>query len=183
MCSCSCTVEKKSTIQYGYRKWGTHGRVFSQTLAKGTTRMKKGKETDECNWEAWAWKKQSGHEKKKKSQRPITFLSLCHRRHVAALCMLYKVIFNSNHCFFSELPSASGRVRHTRAAAAAHPLELEVSRCLPKIHGRTIFKKSTFIFQVNIQIRDVITSQIDALMTRSEPSLRINIKCINVEII
>ena len=33
-----------------------------------------------------------------------TFLSLCHRRHVAALCMLCKVNSNSNHCFFSELP-------------------------------------------------------------------------------
>ena len=58
-----------------------------------------------------------------------TFLSLCHRRHVAALCMLYKVNSNLNHCLFSELPSASVRVRHTRPEAAAHPLEFEVSRC------------------------------------------------------
>ena len=58
-----------------------------------------------------------------------TFLSLCHRRHVATLGMLYKVNSNSNHCLFSELPSASVRVRHTRVAAAAHPLEFEVSRC------------------------------------------------------
>ena len=58
-----------------------------------------------------------------------TFLSLCHRHHVAALSMLYKVNSNSNHCLFSELPSASVRVRHTLAAAAAHPLGLEVSRC------------------------------------------------------
>ena len=36
---------------------------------------------------------------------------------------------NSNHCLFNELPSASVRVRHSRAAAAAHPLEFEVSRC------------------------------------------------------
>ena len=36
-----------------------------------------------------------------------TFLSLCYRRHVAALCMLYKVNSNSNNYFFSELPSAS----------------------------------------------------------------------------
>ena len=57
-----------------------------------------------------------------------TFLSLCHRRHDAALCMLFKVNSNSNHCLFSELPSISLRVRHTRAAAAAHPLEFEVSR-------------------------------------------------------
>ena len=58
-----------------------------------------------------------------------TFLSLCHRYHVAALFMLYNVNSNSNHCLFGELPSASVRVRHTRAAAAAHPLEFEVSRC------------------------------------------------------
>ena len=58
-----------------------------------------------------------------------TFLSLCHRFYVAALCMLYKVNSNSNHCLFSELKPASVRVRHARAAAAAHPLEFEVSRC------------------------------------------------------
>ena len=57
-----------------------------------------------------------------------TFLSLCHRRHVAALCMLYKVNSNSNHCLFSELKSASGIVRHARAATASHPLEFELSR-------------------------------------------------------
>ena len=56
------------------------------------------------------------------------FLSLRHRRNVAALCMLYKVNSNSKHCLISELPSASVRVRHTRAAAAYHPLEFEVSR-------------------------------------------------------
>ena len=28
-------VKKASTIQYGYRKWGTHARVFPQTLAHG----------------------------------------------------------------------------------------------------------------------------------------------------
>ena len=58
-----------------------------------------------------------------------TFVSLCHRRLVAALCMLYKINSNSNHCLFSELPSASGRVRHTGAAAPAHPFKFEVSRC------------------------------------------------------
>ena len=41
--------------------------------------------------------------------------------------MLYKVKSNSNHCMFSELPSASTRVRHARAA---HPLEFDVSRCI-----------------------------------------------------
>ena len=57
-----------------------------------------------------------------------TYLSLCHRRHVAALCMLYKVNSNSNHCLFSELPSASVSVRNTPAASASHPLQFEVSR-------------------------------------------------------
>ena len=32
---------------------------------------------------------------------------LCHRRRVAVHSMLYKVNSNSNHCLFSELPSAS----------------------------------------------------------------------------
>ena len=49
-------------------------------------------------------------------------------------CMLYKVNSNSNHCLFSQHPPASvrvrnTRVRHTRAAAAAHPIEFEISRC------------------------------------------------------
>ena len=43
--------------------------------------------------------------------------------------MLYKVYSNSNHYLFSELSSVSTTVRHTRTAAAAHPLEFEVSRC------------------------------------------------------
>ena len=42
------------------------------------------------------------------------FLSLCHRRRVAGLSMYYKDNSNSNHSLFSELPSASNRVRHTR---------------------------------------------------------------------
>ena len=55
------------------------------------------------------------------------FFSLCHRRHVAALSIFYKVNPNSNHCLFSELPSASVRIRHALAAAPAHPLEDEVA--------------------------------------------------------
>ena len=45
-----------------------------------------------------------------------TFLSLCHRRHVAALCMVFKVNSNLDKCLFSELPyaSASIRVRHAQ---------------------------------------------------------------------
>ena len=46
-----------------------------------------------------------------------SFLSLCHRRNVAGLSMLCKANLNSNHCLFSEHPSASPRVLHTRAAA------------------------------------------------------------------
>ena len=34
----SCTVGKMSIIQYGYRKWRTHARVFSQTLAHGNSK-------------------------------------------------------------------------------------------------------------------------------------------------
>ena len=40
--SCADVVapsEKKgSTIQYGYRNWGTHARVFSKTLAHGNSK-------------------------------------------------------------------------------------------------------------------------------------------------
>ena len=36
---------------------------------------------------------------------------------VARLCLDQS---NSNHCLFTELPSASVRVRHARAAAATH---------------------------------------------------------------
>ena len=32
--------------------------------------------------------------------------------HSIVLCMLYKINSNSNHCLFSELPSATFRVRH-----------------------------------------------------------------------
>ena len=55
----------------------------------------------------------------------LSFL-LCYRRHVAGLSMLYEVNWNSNDYLFRELPSAPTRVRHRRAAAAAHTLEFEV---------------------------------------------------------
>ena len=54
------------------------------------------------------------------------FLSFRHRCNVAGLSMLCKVNPNSNHCMFSELPSAFTRVRLTQAAADAYPLEFEV---------------------------------------------------------
>ena len=37
----SCTKERKKEvpwIQYGYMKWGTHARVFSQALAHGKSK-------------------------------------------------------------------------------------------------------------------------------------------------
>ena len=58
-----------------------------------------------------------------------SFLLLCHQRRVAGLSMSCKVNSNSDHCMFSELPCASTRVRFPRAAAAAYPLEFEVSWC------------------------------------------------------
>ena len=66
-----------------------------------------------------------------------SFLSLCHRRYLALLCMLYKVNSNSNHSLFRDLPSASSRVRHTRAAAAAHPFEFKESRCCTSLFARS----------------------------------------------
>ena len=75
-----------------------------------------------------------------------TFLSLCYQRHVAALFMLYKVNSNLNHCLFSELPSASFRVRHTQAAAAAHPLEFEVSRCRTSQFSRCFLPAQTRVW-------------------------------------
>ena len=74
------------------------------------------------------------------------FLSLCHRRHFAALCMLYKVNSNLNSCLFSELLSASVRVRHTRDTAAAHPLEFEVSRCRTSQFARCFLPAQTRVW-------------------------------------
>ena len=39
--------KNEGTIQYGYRTWGTHARVFSQTLTHGKERTKEDKDTDE----------------------------------------------------------------------------------------------------------------------------------------
>ena len=58
-----------------------------------------------------------------------SLLSLGHQRRVDGLWMLFKVNSNSNHWLFSDLPSASTRVRHTQSAATAHPFEFEVSMC------------------------------------------------------
>ena len=56
-----------------------------------------------------------------------SFLSLRHRRNVTGLSMLIYVNSDTYHCLFSKLPPASTRVRHSRTAAAAHPLEFEAS--------------------------------------------------------
>ena len=69
-----------------------------------------------------------------------SFLSSSYRHHIVRLCMLYNVISGSNHCSFDELPSASIRVRHIRAAAAAHPLDLESSRCRTSQFARCFLK-------------------------------------------
>ena len=61
---------------------------------------------------------------------------LNHRRCVALMCMLYKIYSNPKHCLYGELPPACQRVRYTRAAAVAHPCELEVSRCRTSQLGR-----------------------------------------------
>ena len=41
---------------------------------------------------------------------------------------MFNVNSNSNHYLFSELPSASTRVRHTPAAAAAQEFGFEVTQ-------------------------------------------------------
>ena len=39
--------KKEGTIQYGYRTWGTHARVFSQTLTHGNSKNEIRQRTDE----------------------------------------------------------------------------------------------------------------------------------------
>ena len=64
------------------------------------------------------------------------FLSFCHRRRVAGLCMFYNVNSNSIHCLFNELPSVSTKVLHILAAAGAHPLEFEISTSRTSLFAR-----------------------------------------------
>ena len=45
-------------------------------------------------------------------------------------------LYGEKHCLYGELPPACQRVRHTRAAAVAHPCELEVPRCRISQFGR-----------------------------------------------
>ena len=73
--------------------------------------------------------------------RSVIDFMLLHCVHI-----LYTVNLNSNHCLFSELPSASVRVRQTRAAAAAHPLEFEVSRCRTSQFARCFLPAQTRVW-------------------------------------
>ena len=52
-----------------------------------------------------------------------TFLSLCHRRHAAAQCMLYKINSNSNHC----CPLSFHLLLSEFDIPELHPIEFEVS--------------------------------------------------------
>ena len=70
-----------------------------------------------------------------------SFLALCHQHRVAVLSMLLKVNSNSNHC----LPPASTIVRHTRATAAALPLEFEVS-------GRRTSKFTSYFLPAQVRL-------------------------------
>ena len=54
--------------------------------------------------------------------------------------------FELDYCLFSELPSASVRVRHTRAHAAAHPLECDVSRCRTSQFARCFLSVQTRVW-------------------------------------
>ena len=83
----------------------------------------------------------------------LIFLLLC-------LCMLYKVCCtkyvilrmsykvnsNSYHSLFIEFSSASFRVRHNRAAAAAHSLEFQVQRCRTSQFARSFLPTQTRVW-------------------------------------
>ena len=56
------------------------------------------------------------------------------------------LIRSLNHCFFSELPFPPVRVQHTRAAAAAHPLESDVSRCITSQFERCLLPAQTRVW-------------------------------------
>ena len=57
-----------------------------------------------------------------------TFLLFSHWRHVAAMCMLYKVNLNSNHRLFSELACASVSLTD-QSSGCSSSIRVEVSRC------------------------------------------------------
>ena len=74
MCTYNYTIEKKtSTTQYGYRKLGTHSRVFSQILEHGNSKNEiRLKKTYEGEKRGVSMERSKADKKKKKSRRPIT---------------------------------------------------------------------------------------------------------------
>ena len=65
--------KKASTIKYGYRKCGTHAQVLPQTLAHGNSKNEIRQRNRRWKEERGEYgKKYNGHEKQKKSRRPIT---------------------------------------------------------------------------------------------------------------
>ena len=67
----------------------------------------------------------------------------CYVIDVMLHCVCCRRLIRTLISLFSELPSASTTVRHIRAAVAAHPLELEVSR-----YGTSQFARSFLLSQV-----------------------------------
>ena len=64
--------EKGSTIEHGYRKWGTHAWVFSQTLAHAWEQQEWNKtmrQTKTVKSEAWVWKKSKAGTKERSPDR------------------------------------------------------------------------------------------------------------------
>ena len=57
------------TIQYGYSKWGTHARVFLQTLSHGNRKNEIRQRKRNIRRDAWAWKEVK-RARKMKSKRP-----------------------------------------------------------------------------------------------------------------
>ena len=60
----------------------------------------------------------------------------------------HKVISNSNHCLFSEVPSVSTRIKHTRAADATHALEFEVSKCRSSQFAKVRMRMTPTLFLI-----------------------------------
>ena len=52
----------------------------------------------------------------------------------------------SNHCLFSEFPSASVKIQQSRAEAAAHPLVFEVLRCITSQFARCFLLAQTRVW-------------------------------------
>ena len=70
--------------------------------------------------------------------------------------MLYKGNSNSNHCLFSDLPSASTRVRHTLAAAAVESLEFEVSKGVERANKKGFSFWSKFVRWMGVRVQSTV---------------------------